>query len=431
MAEEEHAEISAYFRQLFSLHPHDIEPLPRLDPLILTEGEILSSLGKLGKGKACFQHMQEMEVDASLGKREAPTVTANRAEQEGEPQPKHSRPQSKGQGGQGKGGRGTAQEAAAPSSPGTAARNPKTPENRHQGHPTKQQGRQQQGWKNNQGQRRGWSSYTWGGQRKQKEEQAWEDNLRLLARLCLRHEDELSQTRVERDFILTMETQEAAVLTKLYKLATVWKERKERQEVDCSLRICLFLGLLQVWLERMRALEQTSPEAEALRKRIMEQGYAQMPEGTTELQWFYMRWNHPTQAMEKVPDVEPMLQSQVVSSLIQLQATMVAPNALLRFHSTRRMAAEYAGETVTFLLTVGQRDTMAAQAWGMLTNLCGNGSGKVIGLKMKPAKMDRQPLAKIVAERFPPPFSSSRAAGSQNREAEAEDQQQREKEEHN
>ncbi|CAE7198951.1 unnamed protein product [Symbiodinium sp. CCMP2592] len=401
----------------------------------------------------CFQHMQGMEVDATLGKREAPVATDNQVEQ-AEPQQKHSRPQSKGLGGQGKGGRGSGPDAA-PVSPGTstgqgAPEQPVDPlvaaaaafgdrgqqqttamEPKQQGNQTRQQGRQQQGWKHNQGQRRGWSSYNWGGQRKQKEEQAWEDNLRLLARLCLRHEDELSQTRVERDFILTMETQEAAVLTKLYKLATVWKERKERQEVDCSLRLCLFLGLLQVWLERMRALEQNGPEAEALRKRIMEQGYAQMPEGTTELQWFYMRWNHSTQAMEKVPDVEPMLQSQVVSSLVQLQATMVAPNALLRFHSTRRMAAEYAGETVTFLLTIGQRDTMAAQAWGMLTNLCGNGSGKAIGLKMKPARMDRQPLAKIVAERFPPPMMSSRAAGSQQRETAVDDSHQQEKEECN
>ena len=48
----------------------------------------------------------------------------------------------------------------------------------------------------------------------------------------------------------------------------------------------------------------------------------------------------------------------------------------------------YEGETVTFLLSVGLRDPMASQAWGMLTNLYGNGSGKVIGLKMKPARMD-------------------------------------------
>ena len=62
--------------------------------------------------------------------------------------------------------------------------------------------------------------------------------------------------------------------------------------------------------------------------------------------------------MEKVPDMEPMLQSQVVTTLIQVQATIVAPSALLRFHSTRKMAATYERETVTFLLSVGLRDPM-------------------------------------------------------------------------
>ena len=55
-AEEEHAEISDYCRNLFSLHPHGIEPQPRLEPLILTVKEIHASLGKLGKGKAVPKH---------------------------------------------------------------------------------------------------------------------------------------------------------------------------------------------------------------------------------------------------------------------------------------------------------------------------------------------------------------------------------------
>ena len=49
---EEHAEITDYFAALFSLHPHEIEPEPRLEPLILDISEIRASLGKLGKGKA-------------------------------------------------------------------------------------------------------------------------------------------------------------------------------------------------------------------------------------------------------------------------------------------------------------------------------------------------------------------------------------------
>ena len=69
-------------------------------------------------------------------------------------------------------------------------------------------------------------------------------------------------------------------------------------------------------------MEMPSAEAMALRTRIMELVYAQMPEGTTELQWFYMRWKPTTKAMERVMDMEPMLQSQVVTTLFQVQATI-------------------------------------------------------------------------------------------------------------
>ena len=50
--EQEHAEILEYFRDLFSQHAHDVIPAPRLDPVLLTEAEILDSLGRLGVGRA-------------------------------------------------------------------------------------------------------------------------------------------------------------------------------------------------------------------------------------------------------------------------------------------------------------------------------------------------------------------------------------------
>ena len=143
-------------------------------------------------------------------------------------------------------------------------------------------------------------SWSGNGRTDKSYDQALEENVRLLARLCLRHEDELSQMKGERDFVLTMETQEAAVLAKLYKLSTVWKEKKE---VECFLRMALFLGLCHVWLERMQALD--APTAEALRARIMELGQALIPEGKTELHWWYMKWDPATSSLVKIADVEP------------------------------------------------------------------------------------------------------------------------------
>ncbi|CAE7331519.1 PPT2, partial [Symbiodinium necroappetens] len=96
------------------------------------------------------------------------------------------------------------------------------------------------------------------------------------------------------------------------------------------------------------------------------------------------------------------LQSHVVETLIQLEATIAAPNALVQFHVPKKLSENLEGDTITFLMGVGLRDPMASQAWGMMTNLCGLSGGRLIGLRIRPARTDRQPIAKVLAEKFPP-----------------------------
>ena len=188
-------------------------------------------------------------------------------------------------------------------------RSAKTPEQKNRQAESRQGSRQQQsqGWKSNQGKRRGWSSYSWDSQQQRRSQQphtdhAMEENLKLLARLCLRHEHELSQTKVERDVVPTLETQEAAVLS-----CTTWQwsgEGRKRIRRWTARSGCVFS-----WGCFRFGWRECRPPRDGLKTRIIELGYAQMPEGTTELQWFYMRWNASTRAMESIPGMEPMLQS--------------------------------------------------------------------------------------------------------------------------
>eukprot|EP00439_Symbiodinium_sp_Y106_P072647 s140_g13.t1 len=288
--------------------------------------------------QSMFQHM---DVETELFKRTQAEGDEQTAGSDSKPS-KYPRPAMKGSAGSGKGGTVPHQSEAPPTetedplaataaalAPRTATGSQDWKANagtKDKEAETGQQprGNRQQGWQNSSGPRgrRGWGSQNWGGQGQRRSDKAYdqalEENVKLLARLCLRHEDELSQMRVERDFVITMETQEAAVLSKLYRLSTVWKEKKEKGEVDCSLRLALFLGLCQVWLERLRALEADTAEAKALRERIMELGQAFIPEGQTELHWWYMKWDPTTSTLMKLADVEPLKQSQIVNSLVEL-----------------------------------------------------------------------------------------------------------------
>ena len=80
-----------------------------------------------------------------------------------------------------------------------------------------------------------------------------------------------------------------------------------------------------------------------------------------------------------------------------------ATQSLLRFHSTRPLAESYQGETVTFLLTLGFRDPYMARMYNLLGLMHGVGSKKVAAFRMRPAKAERQPLVKVLEERFPAP----------------------------
>ena len=155
----------------------------------------------------------------------------------------------------------------------------------------------------------------------------WRRKMRLIARVALRHEDELSQLRTERVFVLTSRPRRARCWIAFTNWRLSGTRRRRNDEVDCPLRLMLFLGLLEHWKLRLRALEAS----EELRNLMVQQGLATLEEGVPELQWGYQRWNPTLEKLEPVQGATPMHQSQVVETLVQLESTISSPNALVQF----------------------------------------------------------------------------------------------------
>ncbi|CAE7700026.1 unnamed protein product [Symbiodinium sp. CCMP2592] len=342
--------------------------------------------------KSMFQHLDPMEVDASLGKRGGPMQEPQMGPKESETRPKYQRPTSKGQGGQGKGmapsqATGENNEAApAQLDPLAAAaealRSPgQSSTGAQQSQGSKQPNRDQnsrRNWRGGGG-GGGWGGGGGGGWNQSRRHysdgnvQALEENVKLL---------------------------EAAALNKLYALSVSWKEKREKGEVDCPLRQALLLGLLEIWIQRLEAMTATTPEAEELREKVKGLGYATTWDGQPELRWYFMHWSATDSALIKDTTQEPMENSKVIETLQRLQEEVP-------FDQTHGGAVRRA--TVTFLLSLGLREEASHRAFGLMKQLCHNMSGKVIGLRLKMAKMERQPLARVIAERFPPPVQNWRA----------------------
>ena len=231
-----------------------------------------------------------------------------------------------------------------------------------------------------------------------------QEQIRLLARMSLRHEDELSQGRTERDFVLTFEPptpgsrdNTANMLEILFKMALVWKEKKEEGKVDSSLRLVLFLGLIKQYIKQIT----TSLEQPEDREQLATMKFLRQTNEGRSMEWPYLRWNQERQLLEEAP-MAALSHTDLMTALSTLENSITAPGALLRFHSTRKLVESHQSP-VTFLVSIGLRDPKSLLCYRALSLLCFNASSQLLKLRIRPAKMERQPLAKVLAEYFPPP----------------------------
>ena len=181
---------------------------------------------------------QEMEPASLLGRRD-------RQEEAKETPEKFPRPAGKGQ--NPLTGKASTAEAPAPTNAPTSAP-PAAPSNPPKG---KEEGRPNRGRARHWTQEE-WDSWTsWSTNNKeltnkelQREVESLKENVRLLARISMRHEDELSQKRTETDFILMLEVappnatpEQEGLLEQLYKMTVEWKKLQEQGKVNNSLQL--------------------------------------------------------------------------------------------------------------------------------------------------------------------------------------------------
>ncbi|CAE7364162.1 unnamed protein product [Symbiodinium sp. CCMP2592] len=371
---------------------HQEETFGPQDPM--TRGQLAAEEVRdiLGEAVATMQPHPREDVDMPA----APTLGKRTEDQQIRPT-KFSKPAGKGQGQGQSPTKGPADDKQNnPSPPASSWQNPR-------------------GWKDQQLQRRqgqGWKQQEWDDEWYHHSEvkelrqmvEALQEHVRLLARMALRHEDELSQARTERDFLFTFEppTTEADsnmvnMLGLMFKMAVLWKEKKEKGEVDSSLRLVLFLGLLRQWTKQITTnLEQPEDLEQLAKLKLLRQKDAGQG-----MEWPYLRWNQERQMLEE-SQTPALDHKELMTALATLESSITAPGALLRFHATRRLVEQHQSP-VTFLVTIGMRDPKSLLCHRALCSLCFNASSQLLKFRVRPARMERQPLARVLAEQFPPP----------------------------
>ena len=100
-----------------------------------------------------------------------------------------------------------------------------------------------------------WNKHSWKSskdtQKNQEEVTELKEMVKLLTKIALKHEDEMVRGRLDTGFMIYADTGSHGLTNLRWLMAQNWREMKEQGKVQTSLRVTLFLALLQALQEKL------------------------------------------------------------------------------------------------------------------------------------------------------------------------------------
>ncbi|CAE7822925.1 jockey\pol [Symbiodinium sp. CCMP2592] len=220
--------------------------------------------------------------------------------------------------------------------------------------------------------------------------------LRTLTKLTLRLEEEMGRFRADTCFMLFVDTvTEQNTLQLLREAGQKWQEGFEAGTVTTSLRIILLGGLLQ----KLHEVLDLVISDDGLRERLMKVGW--LSEGATALtpMWHYYRWDPEARAQVK-DEKPPLSHERVLHCVSTLQKTLCDPQVLLRFRATHPLGEETQAEVVPFKMAISLRGQASVEAFMALSALSYCGALKLLGLRLRPERMQKSKMASELEEAY-------------------------------
>ena len=194
-----------------------------------------------------------------------------------------------------------------------------------------------------------------------------------LTRLVLRHDDQFSIDRTECGFILFLQTQGIlSLVPELVKVSEVWKETR-----PCG----------------HHPPAPSGPSAASLGGQARRSRPSRRPGTCSSWTTGIRCWDREEQRLRIRPDKEPMTLEQAKTLLAELQALILLPLTVQRFHSTRKMVRDHGGAVLPMMLQLGMRTKEAQVAWGHFHRICHSGLCRTVVMGMRGEKMGRSALA--------------------------------------
>ncbi|CAE7362473.1 unnamed protein product [Symbiodinium sp. KB8] len=156
-----------------------------------------------------------------------------------------------------------------------------------------------------------------------------------------------------------------------------WSELYSQGQVTMPLRVMLMMGLVQ---ELKRALEEV---------RVEEDKYARCKEAG---------WARAKKQI--VLEKDPLSNSEILRMLDTMESHVHREGVPQCFKSAKPYEELESAEVAPFVLTISLRTQAADELHDIFTRLSGNACCKLLGFRVRPERGARQPLAKLLEQKF-------------------------------
>ncbi|CAE7329112.1 unnamed protein product, partial [Symbiodinium sp. KB8] len=209
-----------------------------------------------------------------------------------------------------------------------------------------------------------------------------------VARLALRHEEELKLLQQDTTMVLWFSPGQDSVLPFLYQTALTFKKKQQTEPTwglaHVPLKQVMATAMFRELRERFTKVLQ-NPE---LLKKATDMGWRDN-QG-----WVYQLWNPQLKHLERDHHRAPVTDVEMTNKL-EFFITHLKRDVVHRFHCTRKLT-ETMDSKATFHLDLSVRNKHAEEIWDLMTELQGNTVFQLIGLGYRRERLGRGPGAQKV-----------------------------------
>ena len=189
---------------------------------------------------------------------------------------------------------------------------------------------------------------------------------------------------------------EKCMIPTLVNISKTWHQREDKANVKerLPLRMVMITGLLrQLELRLQKTMSEASEgqmtQAELVKNRLL------TADGR---RWNQMQWCKETSQLVPV-EGQTMSLSEALALLQEAQSLVQMPGTILRFHALKalqKVEAKDGNVVGPWRLVIGMRTPAADKLYGLMRQLCHSALLQVILARMRPATMQRSPLAQRI-----------------------------------